>query len=52
MEKCLPTQNAKEPKINFKDMLSSGKGTEYIINSINLDAKVPNTKFTKAALRK
>ncbi len=39
-------------KMTFKDMLSSGKGTEYIINSIDLDAKVSDEKFTKAALRR
>ncbi len=39
-------------KITFKDMLSSGKGTEYIIDSINMDVKIPDKKFTKAALRR
>jgi outer membrane lipoprotein-sorting protein len=36
----------------FKDMLSRGKGTEYIIESIDFDVTIPQYKFTKAALRK
>lgn len=39
-------------KIIFKDMLSRGKGTEYIIESIDFKAKIPDYKLTKAALRK
>ena len=39
-------------KITFKDMLSSGQGTEYIIDSINMDVKIPDSKFSKAALRR
>lgn len=36
----------------FKDMLSKGKGTEYIIESIDFNVDIPEYKFTKAALRK
>ena len=36
----------------FKDMLSKGKGTEYIIESIDFKIKIPEYKFSKAALRK
>lgn len=36
----------------FKDMLSKGKGTEYIIESIDFDTEVPEHLLTKAALRK
>lgn len=39
-------------KMIFKDMLSRGKGTEYIIDEINFDVKIPNYKFSKAALRR
>jgi len=38
-------------KMIFKDMLSRGKGTEYIIESIDLNASIPDYRFTKAALR-
>jgi len=36
----------------FKDMLSRGKGTEYIIESIDFDTEVPDHLLTKAALRR
>jgi len=36
----------------FKDMLSRGGGTEYIIDSIDFNVKIPEYQFTKAALRK
>ena len=36
----------------FKDMLSTGEGTEYIIESIDFNVKIPEQIFTKAALRK
>jgi len=36
----------------FKDMLSKGKGTEYIIESIDFDTEIPAHLLTKAALRK
>ncbi|MBD3304828.1 outer membrane lipoprotein-sorting protein [candidate division KSB3 bacterium] len=39
-------------KMIFKDMLAKGKGTEYIIDSIDFDADVPDYMLTKAALRK
>jgi len=39
-------------KMTFKDMLSSGKGTEYIIDEIDFDVDIPDHKLTKAALRK
>ncbi|MBW2060103.1 MAG: outer membrane lipoprotein-sorting protein [Deltaproteobacteria bacterium] len=39
-------------KMKFKDMLSKGKGTEYIIESIDFNVKIPDHKMTKAALRK
>ena len=36
----------------FKDMLKSGKGTEFIIEIIEFDVDIPAYMFTKAALRK
>lgn len=38
-------------KMLFKDMLSSGQGTEYIIESIDFNVTIPAQMFTKAALR-
>ena len=39
-------------KMIFKDMLKTGKGTEFIIDSIEFDVDIPAYKFTKASLRK
>ena len=39
-------------RIIFKDMLSRGDGTEYIIDSIEFNVQIPEYQFTKAALRK
>jgi negative regulator of sigma E activity len=39
-------------KMIFKDALSSGKGTEYLIDSIDFDVEIPEHLLTKAALRK
>ncbi|MCK4654048.1 MAG: outer membrane lipoprotein-sorting protein [Candidatus Cloacimonetes bacterium] len=36
----------------FKDVLKKGKGTEFIIDSIEFDVDIPKAVFTKAALRK
>ncbi len=38
-------------KIVFKDMLKSGDGTEFIIESIEFDTDIPEYLFTKASLR-
>ncbi|HSG28064.1 MAG TPA: outer membrane lipoprotein-sorting protein [Candidatus Krumholzibacterium sp.] len=38
-------------KMTFKDVLSRGEGTEYIIESIEFDIDIPDHYFTKAALR-
>lgn len=35
----------------FKDMLSRGEDTEYIIDDIDFEVKIPDHLFTKAALR-
>jgi negative regulator of sigma E activity len=36
----------------FKDVLKSGEGTEFIIDTIEFDAAIPAYIFTKASLRK
>ncbi len=36
----------------FQDALLKGKGTEFIIESINFDENIPNRLFSKASLRK
>lgn len=36
----------------FKDVLSKGKGTEFIIDSIEFDVDIPEYIFSKASLRK
>ncbi|MCB0404124.1 MAG: outer membrane lipoprotein-sorting protein [Bdellovibrionales bacterium] len=38
--------------MHFKDMLSTGGGTEYHVESIDLKTSIPAQKFTKASLRK
>jgi outer membrane lipoprotein-sorting protein len=46
-------ENRWYPKhITFKDMLTRGDGTEYIIDSIEFHADIPDYMFTKAMLRK
>ena len=39
-------------KMVFKDMLSRGKGTEFILESIDFSVVIPDHRFTKASLRK
>jgi len=39
-------------RIVFKDALKQGKGTEFILESIQFDAIIPDYFFSKAALRK
>lgn len=36
----------------FKDALKSGKGTEFVLESIEFNADIPEALFTKASLRK
>lgn len=46
-------ENRWYPKeVFFKDMLATGGGTEYHINSIDLKTEIPDRKFTKASLRR
>lgn len=39
-------------KMTFKDELKQGSGTEFIIDSIEFNAKIPNHIFSKASLRR
>ena len=39
-------------RLIFKDMLKTGEGTEFIVESINFNVDIPEYKFSKAALRK
>lgn len=39
-------------KMIFKDMLSKGKGTEYVVDSIDFNVEIPSYLFSKAALRR
>jgi outer membrane lipoprotein-sorting protein len=39
-------------RIIFKDMLKTGKGTEFIIDTIQFDVSIPAYIFSKASLRK
>jgi outer membrane lipoprotein-sorting protein len=39
-------------KINYKDMLKDGKGTDFIILTMEFDANIPEHIFSKAALKK
>ncbi len=39
-------------KIQFKDMLKKGKGTEFIVDKVSFDIEIPNYIFSKAALRR
>lgn len=38
-------------KMIYKDMLKTGAGTEFIINEIKFDTAIPESVFSKAALR-
>ena len=39
-------------KMNYKDMLKDGKGTDYVIKEIEFDTDIPAHIFTKASLSK
>lgn len=38
-------------KMNYKDVLKDGKGTDWIILSIQFDQPIPNHVFSKASLK-
>ena len=39
-------------KINFKDMLKSGKGTDFVFVEVQFDPEIPDYIFSKASLKK
>lgn len=39
-------------KMNYKDVLKDGKGTDFIIKDIQFDVEIPDYIFSKAVLRK
>ncbi|NJO88565.1 MAG: outer membrane lipoprotein-sorting protein [Chloroflexia bacterium] len=39
-------------KMNYKDMLKDGKGTDFIIKDIEFDVEIPEYIFSKASLKK
>jgi len=39
-------------KMNYKDMLKDGKGTDFVITKIEFDTNIPDYIFSKASLRK
>lgn len=39
-------------KMNYKDVLKTGKGTDFIVNEIKFNSKIPTYIFNKASLRK
>lgn len=39
-------------RMTFKDVLQKGKGTEFVVESIDFDVEIPEHMLTKAALRR
>jgi outer membrane lipoprotein-sorting protein len=39
-------------KVLYKDLLQNGGGTEYVVESLNTHVNIPESQFTKAALKK
>jgi outer membrane lipoprotein-sorting protein len=39
-------------RMNYKDMLKEGKGTDFIATEMQFDVKIPEYVFTKASLKK
>ncbi len=39
-------------KMNYKDMLKNGKGTDFVMIEIEFDTEIPDIIFNKASLRK
>ena len=39
-------------KMNYKDMLKEGKGTDFVATEMQFDVKIPDYIFTKASLKK
>jgi outer membrane lipoprotein-sorting protein len=39
-------------RVLYKDLLQNGDGTEYVVESLNTHVNIPESQFTKAALKK
>lgn len=39
-------------KMNYKDMLKAGDGTDFIVKEITFDTNIPDHIFTKGSLKK
>jgi hypothetical protein len=39
-------------KVNYKDVLKAGNGTDFIMESIQLNSVIPDYIFSKAVLKK
>ncbi|HBY68611.1 MAG TPA: outer membrane lipoprotein-sorting protein, partial [Flavobacteriaceae bacterium] len=39
-------------KMNYKDVLKDGKGTDFIVKEIQFNVEIPEYIFTKASLKK
>ncbi|GAB1404946.1 outer membrane lipoprotein-sorting protein [Lentimicrobium sp.] len=39
-------------RMNYKDMLKEGKGTDFVVTELEFDADIPEYIFTKASLKK
>jgi outer membrane lipoprotein-sorting protein len=39
-------------RMNYKDMLKEGKGTDFVVTEMQFDVKIPEYIFTKASLKK
>ncbi|MEI6053566.1 MAG: outer membrane lipoprotein-sorting protein, partial [Opitutaceae bacterium] len=39
-------------RVLYRDLMQNGEGTEYIIDAVDLHAAIPESQFTKAALKK
>lgn len=39
-------------KVNYKDVLKDGEGTDFVLKSIQFNVEIPTYLFTKAALKK
>ena len=39
-------------KMNYKDVLKSGNGTDFIILDISFDTKIPDNYFSKNILKR
>ncbi len=53
VKKVMKTQGRWVPdRVIYKDVLKTGEGTDFILDSIEFDAEIPDYLFTKASLRK